>query len=445
MKVGGKFRVCLCLIVPRLIGLLAIHTAVLQVGAHELSADVCQRSGMGWITEDPEIQVGDTPHWPAWRGPLGNNHSLSTDVPTSWNTDQNIIWKIKLPGRGHSSPCIVGDQIFITSAEETRQTQFLLCYRAHDGSLLWRRNLHQGVLPSIHINNSHASATACYNSGIVATAFVNDGTLWASGVTLQGRVKWQTKIGRFEHANGFGASPAIFRNLIILASDNQAEPQLVALESDTGALVWRTERPKSDNSGTPIVGTIAGRPQLILNGAFHLVSYNPATGQELWKVSHGTEVTACTSAFDTQRVVASGNVPEKHLASVLANGRGDVTGTHISWQTNRLNPYVPSPLIANGRLYLVLDSGTAYCRNLENGDVIWRTRLGGTFFSSPILVSGKIYVTNTQGQTYVFRATDEFELLSVNEIREPCYSTPAVVGNRIFLRTLENLFCIGNP
>jgi outer membrane protein assembly factor BamB len=382
--------------------------------------------------------------WPCWRGPNGDNHSCSQHPPVEWSASNNVLWKAAVPGLGHASPCIVGDRIFLASADEITQTQFLICLDRRNGQQLWRVDLGQGKLPPKHEKNSHASATPACDGCFVYLLLANADQLWASAVSVDGKLAWQRSVGDFKHVNGYGSSPAMFGQLVIVANDNEIDPSLAALDRSDGHIVWQVKRPTSDNSATPVVATIAGRPQLLLNGANAVVSYDPATGDEIWRVNHSTEVAACTIAFDDSCVYASGNVPDKFMLGIRADGRGDVTNANVLWSTHEANTYVPSPLICDQLLFVVVDSGTAYCRDARSGEVLWKHRLGGSFFASPVAAGGNIYAVNDTGITYVFRGANSFELVAQNDIGESCVATPVFAGDRLYLRTVSALYCIGN-
>jgi outer membrane protein assembly factor BamB len=393
--------------------------------------------GLHWLAI-----IAPAADWPGWRGPTANNHSHDSNPPTRWTSVENIAWKIEVPGRGHASPCVVGDRIVLASADDEGQTQFLLCFDRSSGKLLWRTLLHDGPLPAIHANNSHASATPACDGEAIYTSMVSDGQLWVSSVAINGDIRWQKSVGAYKHANGFGASPVLYGDTIIVASDNQAESFIVALALGDGQIAWQVERPKSDNSATPIVANVSGRDQLLINGAYAINSYDPATGFELWHVTHGCEVVANTMTFDEKCVYASGNVPDKMLMAVRADGTGDVTNSHVLWHLNRQNPYVPSPLIVGAKLITVLDNGIVYCRAAATGTEIWHHRLSGNFFSSPVLAGNKVYVVSDAGTTFVFDATDEFASVTENNLEEGCMATPAICDDEIYLRTLQHLICI---
>jgi outer membrane protein assembly factor BamB len=333
--------------------------------------------------------------------------------------------------------------VFIASADESAEAQFLLCYECKNGGLLWRTELHHGKLPHRHENNTHASATPACDGSVVVVAFAVENGLWVSGLNMNGKILWQQRIGGFRHANGYGSSPTLFQNLVIVANDNQEEPCLVALDRSNGEVIWKTPRSKSDNSATPIVAKVAGRFQLLINGANAVVSYDPASGAEFWRVTHKTEVCANTMAFDKKCAFASGNVPEKLLIAIRADGSGEVSESHVTWHTNQSNPYVPSPLVYDDLLFTVLDSGMVICRAGDNGQEAWKKRLGESFYASPVAASGMIYALDHSGTTYVFRASPEYEAIAENRLDDTCFATPAICNDCIYIRSLDHLYCIG--
>ncbi len=335
--------------------------------------------------DEQSRQDGD---WPCWRGPTHDNHSSDPRPPLHWSKDAGIAWRVSVPGQGHASPCISRGKIFLASADDAEQVQFLLCFDQQTGAQLWRTELHRGPLPVINPKNTHASATPACDGRRVYTAFVNSDKLWLSAVDLSGKIVWQKSVGAYKHANGFGASPSLYMRLVIVASDNQAEPTLAAFDCDDGHEVWRAKRPPSDNSGTPVVGEVGGRAQLLINGAHLVSSLDPATGDELWHVNHKTEVAACTMAFNADCVYASGNVPEPLLASVRATGQGDVTETNVAWRTGKSITYVPSPMVVGEYLFTVIDSGMALCYDAASGASSGSTDSGATSALRPFSPEG---------------------------------------------------------
>ena len=375
---------------------------------------------------------------------MGNNKSSDRQSPLRWSPTEHVVWKAPVPGRGHATPCVFGDQIFIATADEERHIQFLLCYDRRTGQLLWQTEIHRDGFMRKHEKNSHASATPACDGEHVFLPLMNGDALWLTALDLQGNIKWQQEVGPFDHGNGYGSSPVLYESLVIVTSECKSESCLAAFECSTGNPAWRVERRKTDNFATPIVGQVAGRPQLLINGARSVSSYEPKTGKSLWHVRHSTEVAACTMAFEEDLVFASGRVPEKDLLCVRADGSGDVSDTHVEWRTNKLITYVPSPLVHEGRLYLVNDDGIARCLEAHTGEELWRQRLEGEFSASPLLAAGNIYATNEAGTTFVFGAGPEFELVARNDIGEECLASPVICGGRVFLRTSRHLYCLGN-
>jgi outer membrane protein assembly factor BamB len=330
----------------------------------------------------------------------------------------------------------------LASADEAAGIQLLGAYNRGDGRELWRRELHRGKLPKINEKNSHASPTPACDGRRIYTVFATAEEIWASAVGVDGTIAWQKRIGRYSHANGLGASPVLHEGLLIVASDNQADPSLTALDTSDGAVKWQTKRPASDNSATPIVGRVSGRPQLLLNGARSLSSYDPLTGGLLWQVTHTTEVAACTAAFDSERVVASGNVPEPLMLAVRGDGSGDVSESHVLWRTKKSNTYVPSPLVVGSHVFLVIDGGVSFCRDLRSGAIVWQHRLGGKFSASPILAGGNIYALSEEGKMHIFRAKSKWESVAENDLHAECLATPAICGSQIFVRSDAALYAI---
>lgn len=403
----------------------------------------------------PEIKVA-ADDWPWWRGPASDGISTSPPPLLKWQVrdtenqtgaDEGIVWQTEIPGRGHASPIVWGDQIFLATADETDETQSLLALDRATGKKLWQTELHRGgFMKRSHKQNSHASATPACDGERVITVFIHDRGLWVTATTLDGKILWQTRAGDYDAIYGFGSSPAIHGSLVIVLADNdQTGAFLAAIHRKTGEIVWRVKRPHIDTYATPIVAHIAGRDQLVMGGS-ELTSYDPNTGAILWKCAGPTaETTANTAVFSKDHVFCSGGYPKPYaLIAVAADGAGEVTKTHVKWRTAAKMPYVPSPLYRNGRLFIVEDYGIASCLDAERGKPLWTKRLGGDTTSSPVLCGDRVYVANEDGQVFVFAAKDKFELLATSQMHDGVMATPTIVGKRIYLRTLHKLYCIGD-
>jgi outer membrane protein assembly factor BamB len=392
----------------------------------------------------PEAVPGD---WPWWRGPTLDGVAAGA-APTAWGPTENIAWRTVVPGRGHSSPAVRGDRVFLTTADEEARTQSLLAFDRATGARLWQTVAHTGPLPRKNPKNSHASATPACDADRVYVAFVTADGLRVTAVDHAGKVAWQAAVGPYSSEHGYGASPVLYRRLVIVLSDSLKDNYVAALDRDTGKVVWRTARRatgRHGSYGTPVVATLAGRPQLIVSGTGSTTAYDPDTGAEVWTCRGPSEVTGCTPAFTGSLVFASGGFPEKELLAIRPDGRGDVSASHVAWRAARGVTYVPSPLYHDGLLYVVDDTGIATCFDAATGKPVWRERLEGAFTSSPVLAGGRVYVTSEAGRTFVLKAGRDYELVAANDLGEPTLATPAVAGGQLFLRTAKALYCIGRP
>ncbi|GIW82470.1 MAG: serine/threonine protein kinase [Gemmatales bacterium] len=389
-----------------------------------------------------DIEVADT-DWPWWRGKNRDGHASDQDVPTTWSTEKNILWKTDLPGRGHSSPAIWANRIFLTTADDQSQRQQLLCLNRQSGTIEWTRTVHEGGFMRMHSKNSQASASPACDADRVYVVFNNDGAIVATAYNHDGELAWRKSVGNFRSKHGYGSSPVLFQSLLIVAGDNDQAGFIAALDRKTGELVWRKSRPNEDTYATPVVARVAGRDQLLISGAGIVASYNPVTGEELWRCSGPTATCANTVAFFDDYVIASGGYPDKEILCIRADGRGDVTDSHIVWRSRNGVTYVPSPVCHNGLVYIVNDNGIATCFEGRSGNQLWSQRLGGSFSASPVLVKDKLYVPDETGKLFVFKAGRQFELLAQNDLNDGGFASPVICGNRIYLRTLHALYCIG--
>lgn len=381
--------------------------------------------------------------WPCWRGPHRDNNAADASPPLHWSQTENVAWCVEVPGTGHASPCICGGDVYIATAKEAGERQVLLAYDRRTGELRWESVLRRGSLMPKHAKNTHASATPACDGKRVYVPMMNGGHLWLSAVDVGGNLAWQTNIGKYENGNGYGSSPVLYESLVIVANDNQADASIVGVDSKSGEIICCAERQPSSNSATPIAGRVAGRPQLLMNGAGSVSSYNPATGERLWFVNHKTEVAACTMAFDDTRVYASGNVPDKEWLCVRGDGVGDVAASHVEWRTDQRVTYVPSPLVHDGHVYFVTDGGVAFCLDAASGSEVWKHRLQASFTASAVLAGNNIYATSENGTTFVFASRPKYDEQARNELEEDCYATPAISGDWLYLRTAKHLYCIG--
>jgi outer membrane protein assembly factor BamB len=366
--------------------------------------------------------------------------------PLKWSATENIAWQVDVPGRGHASPIVVGEQVFVATADDAKSTHSLLAYRRADGYLLWNEQIHHGRLPESHEKGSHASCTPASDGERVFTVFAVDDGIWVSAVDFAGELLWQRKIGGFLSRHGYGASPVLYKSLVIAAADGVGPGYIVALDRVTGEVVWRTPRRREASFATPIVAHVAGRDQLLLSGQDQVVSYNPATGEELWTCQGSASSTANTCVASDDHVFASGGWHQTGVMCIRADGAGDVTATHVVW-SDTTKMYVPSPAIIDNTLLVVRDDGIVVGFDTATGDKLWAKRLPGGIgvSASPTIVDGNLaYLPNEEGTTFVFRVGEKFKLLAANELGDGGFASPVIAGGRIYMRTLTKLWCIAS-
>jgi outer membrane protein assembly factor BamB len=393
---------------------------------------------------DPVDPAND---WPAWRGPTHDGLAApGQKPPIHWSETEGIVWKTPVPGRGHSSPTVVGNRVYLATSEMEKPSQSVLCYDRQTGRRVWQSEVQRGEPdPGHHSNSSAASATVACDGNRLYVNFLNSGAVYTSALDLQGKVLWQRKICDFVTHQGFGSSPVLNGSLVIVSADHRGGGTLAALDRDTGEIKWSQHRPPLPNYTSPAVVQASGRTQLVLAGCNRISSFDPATGKQLWEVNGSTEECVVTPVTDGTRVFTSGGYPRNHTVAVFADGSG-----RIAWQ-NSARVYVPSMIQKGGYLYAVMDSGVAVCWAADSGVELWKERLGGDFFASPVMVGDRIYATNLGGKTFVFEAGPrQFKILAENQLGDEVYASPVICGSRVYLRVAnhaekreEFLYCIG--
>lgn len=398
-------------------------------------------------TDAERLTIAPT-DWPWWRGPHRNGIADARQKPPlKWSESENVLWKSPVPGRGHGSPAVVGDRVFLATAEHETEIQAVLCYQRQTGKLLWRTEVHRGGFEKKgNEKSSLASATPACDGQRVFINFLHDGAIWTTALSLEGRQLWQTKVTDYVLHQGFGSSPAVYRSLVIVSADNKGTGVIAALERATGKVVWKQERPKLPNYASPIILNAAGREQLLMTGCDLVAGLDPLTGKKLWEIKGSTTECVTSTVTDGQLIFTSGGYPKNHVSAVRADGSGQ-----IAWENNT-RVYVPSMLVHEGHLYGVQDAGLATCWKCDTGKEVWKGRLAGTFSASPVLVGEHLFATNEAGRTFIFKATPAaFELVGQNQLGEEVLATPTICESRIYMRVAmrnkgqrqEMLYCLG--
>lgn len=389
--------------------------------------------------------------WPWWRGPSRNGIAAQQAAPpTKWGEKQNVVWKVPVPGRGHSSPTVVGDKVFLATADEAQQVHAVVAFDRRTGKQAWITEVSQGGFPAKnHPKNTEATSTlACDGERLFATFFHHQ-TVQAIALDLSGKKVWEHTVGPFNpkrYEYGYAPSPLIYRGTVIVSAEHDGDSYLVALDRLTGQQVWRTARPANITFSSPVIAHVAGKDQLLISGGLKVDSFDPANGKQLWTVP-GTAMATCgTLVWDGDLVFASGGYPESETMAIRADGSG-----HVAWR-NKQKCYEESMLAHAGYLYAFTGKGDLFCWRASDGQEMWKERLKGPVSSSPVLAAGHIYWTNEFGTTFVFQPNPKkFELISSNQLGSEGFPSLSICGGQVFLRTAtgngpkrqEFLYCLG--
>ena len=391
----------------------------------------------------PNTRAGD---WPGWRGPKGDGHSDEKNVPTKWSETENLAWKVAVPGKGHSSPVIWGDRVFLTTALEAEQQRVLLCLDRRTGRTLWQRVVVTSPLEQKHDLNSYASATPVTDGKHVWVAFFGRPKIDLVCYTVEGEEVWRVSPGEFHSMHGFCSSPVLYKDLVVLNGDQDADAYIVAYDRASGNERWRTDRPNKTRSYcTPFFFEHQGQTQMALSGSKSVCSYEPETGKPIWWMAGPTEQFVATLVYTDQVLFVTGGFPDFHVLGVDPGGKGDVLKTHILWRDIKGASYVPSPIAQGRQFFIVSDNGIATCFEAKTGKKKWKERLGRRHSASAVEAGGNIYFLDDDGTTWVVKGEDEYELVAENPLGEAAFASPAVARGQIFIRTVGHLWCIGKP
>jgi outer membrane protein assembly factor BamB len=416
-------------------------------------------------------------NWPQWRGPDGSGISTEKNLPGEWTPAKNIKWKTPIAGRGHSSPIVWGNHIFLTTAVEgevvpgakavthtSEGKEFLhpdsvgadhqhtfkvIAVNRDSGKIIWEAVAWQGTpYDNRHRKSSYAASTPTTDGKLVYAFFGTEG-LYA--YDFNGKLAWKADLGKLGTVGmGTGTSPILFDNLVIVQCDeeNGESSFIVALDKKTGKEVWRTPRKVQVSWSTPLLVRAAKRAELIASGTEFVISYDPATGKELWR-HKGVESNAIPSPVaNSEMVFLVAGFPAKIAMAIKLGGSGDLTGTpNVPWTYAKGTAYVPSPILYGDFLYLTTDRGILTCIDAKTGEVKYeggRIPIPATFTASPVAFEGKILLTSEDGDTFIVKAGPKHEVLATNSIGEAVYASPAIADGSIFIRGEKNLYRIGS-
>jgi outer membrane protein assembly factor BamB len=399
-------------------------------------------------------------NWPQFRGPTGQGISDGKHVPMKWSPTQNVRWRTSIHGKAWSSPVIWGDRVWLTSATEDGRELFVVCVDKNSGKILIDQKLFDVEHPQYCIPfNSYASPTPAVEAGRVYVTFGSPGTACLDPAT--GKVIWQRRDFVCNHFRGAGASICLWKDLLFLPFDGSDHQYIVALDKHNGQTVWKTDRsidfkdiqPNGHPIGegdmrkafsTPRVADFGQGPILISGGSKCLYAYEPTTGKEIWRMEyrkgHSMSVTPLIGKDMIYFGTGHGSPPE--LWALRPGGHGVLDDSQVAWKVKRAVPTRASPLLLDGLIYMVNDSGVVNCIDAVTGADVWHARIDGTFSAAPIAVAGRIYFFSEDGPTTVLAAGREFRILATNHLDAGCMATAAVSDDALFVRTRTSLYRI---
>jgi outer membrane protein assembly factor BamB len=384
--------------------------------------------------------------WPRFRGPNGSGVSATT-VPVRW-TEQDYDWKVKLPGVGHSSPVLWGGRVFVTSGEEATGKRLVVCLRADDGRQLWVRDF-RGVRHGKHADNSFASATPAVDERHVYVSWGSPKDFLVAALDHDGKEAWRTDLGPFRAGHGFGASPIVHEDLLIVPNEQDGQSSLVALERDTGKVRWKAPRRSKSGYATPCVFKAKGQPAQIICTSWEqgISAYEAKTGRLTWErdvFSRGHVESAIASPIVAGDLVLGtcGWLGVKYEVIAVRPQPREGEGKPV-YRIDKAAPLVPTPLVKDDLLFLWSDRGVVTCADARTGEKHWSERVPGSYYSSPVCAGKHLYGVSRDGNVIVLAAARRFELLANNPLGGGSHSTPAVADGRLFLRTFSHLMCLG--
>lgn len=385
--------------------------------------------------------------WPRFRGPNGEGLSEATTIPVTW-TDKDYLWKVKLAASGQSSPVVWGPRIFVTSALDADGTQILQCLKTSDGSQLWQRQF-ASITHHKHAMNAYASSTPALDAQRVYLAWATPKNYLVVALDQErGEELWRRDLGPFVAEHGFGASPIVYEDMVILINDQDGPSNVTALDCATGKTRWQAPR-RTEKAGysTPcIFQPEGGSPQLVLSSWAHgLTGLEPRSGKTIWELGVFKHRVVGSPTLASGLIVASAGTGGigKRLVAVQPGNPDKAVEPKLAYEVTGSLPYVPTSVIKGDLLFLWYDRGVVSCLDAPTGKIHWRERIGGDYFSSPVRVADRLYNVTREGKVVVLAAAKEFRPLGEIALGEASKSTPAIADGVMYLRTLSQLMAVG--
>ncbi|HVJ79924.1 MAG TPA: PQQ-binding-like beta-propeller repeat protein, partial [Planctomycetia bacterium] len=381
--------------------------------------------------------------WPWWRGANGDNvRDEPGPFPTTWSATKNVIWKADVPGRGHASPVISGDLVFLASAEEPKETQLVVALGRADGKERWRTTLFEKKMMSVHGTNSYASPTPATDGKLLYALFQNGEAAHLVALARDGKEAWRTNLGPYYPDHGIAGSPVIHGEAVYVLADCGRGGFLAAVRRRDGEILWRTPRPGISGYGAPVTAKRGEKELVFCGGGGKVTGYDPETGKRVWECEAGAETVANSMVAAGGRLLISSGFPQKKVQGISL----DPAATKpVEWSVEQGSQvaYVPSPVAVGEWLYVLNDDGILSCRSAATGKSRWTLRVSGSYSASPLVAGGRMYAANQAGVVSVVELGEKPKIMAKNDLGDGCFASPAAAGGRIYVRTEKSLFCIG--
>lgn len=391
-------------------------------------------------------------NWTRFRGPNGQGISSENNLPVRWSGTDQVAWKTAIPGKGWSSPIVYGRQVFLTTATEDGVSCRIICVNRDDGSIAWNTEVHRQKPGPMRRQNSYATPTPVTDGKRVYAVFY-DGTVAA--VDFAGKPVWKSQEVDFFSLHGLGASPVLVDGQLIMPYDGSSEEEsrvgwkipwknavVLSLDAETGDVRWKGRRGESRvGHVTPIL--VEHGKQLVSAGGDRVQGFDPQTGERIWSIYSQGEGVTPSPVVGGGMIFTSSGFEAPTIRAIRLGGQGDVTESHIVWEQKKGVPALASLLYVEPHLYTITRDNILHCLEASTGKIVWLERLNGVHSASPVFADGKIYILSEDGVTIVLRPGTKYDEIARNELGETCLASMAVSDGQFFIRSAENLFCIG--
>ncbi|MDH4452865.1 MAG: PQQ-like beta-propeller repeat protein [Verrucomicrobiota bacterium] len=391
--------------------------------------------------------------WPEFRGSNAQGYSEATNLPLTWSATAGLAWKAAVAGVGWSSPVVIGERIYLTSAlpiggvEDPKANRSLhaLALDAATGKPVWDVEVFTATSPRMHRKNSHASPTPVFENGRLYVHFGHLGTACLDAAT--GKSIWSTQEFAYSPVHGAGSSPVLFEDLLIFSADAETDPKVIALDKTTGKQRWafarQSDAKKKFSFCTPLIIDVNGQKQLISPGSGVVNALNPKDGTEIWRCYYDQGYSVVPRpVYAHGMVYVSSSYDKPVLLAIKVDGKGDVTGTHVAWTIDKAVPHNPSMAVIGDELYFVADNGILTCADAKTGQIHYSERCTGPISASLLVADGKLYLQDEKGLGVVVKPGKTFQILAQNNLDERSLASYAVIGSDLLIRTEGNLYRI---